>query len=74
MTSVNTARLIHLEDKEPGDQLSLGATLSADVQTFTGAENLVFTCINVPAGADEIVILGGRSGLSPKDSFQVVTL
>jgi hypothetical protein len=50
-----------LADNEPGDQLSLGPTVSVVIPTLNEVENLVFVCNAVPARV-EVVEVKGRSG------------
>ena len=61
MKPVNPGRLIHLADNEPGDQLSLGSTVSVVIPTLNEVENLVVVFNTIPARV-EVVEVKGRSG------------
>jgi hypothetical protein len=67
---VNPVRLIH-SAHGPGDQLSLGSTVSVDIPTLNEVENLVFVINTVPAGANEIVVVDGRL---TEDSLRVTKI
>jgi glycosyltransferase involved in cell wall biosynthesis len=58
---VNPGRLIHFAHNGPEEQLSLGPTVSVVIPNLNEAENLVFVCNTIPAWANEIVIVDGRS-------------